>query len=169
MSAIEAVHEAYDRLNAALPDSDRLSALRKARAEHSSCQILDESELLSSVTDFGPREGWLRYQSELVAVEAGNWTPTGAKAGRLLYGELVNAGGESMAIRPLGSGWRVVIIVEGKGGEYLAEKASFLRDTPGMRGVRSAGHGNLRYTVYWTVDGEGSRPVFARFIGFGRG
>jgi hypothetical protein len=172
MSAIAATLAAYKRLSGKL-DLPELEA-RRVMCE---TQIFgEEGAVLDKIKAFAPDEGWLRYQSELVAVEAGAeadaWKPRNDSAGRLLYGELVKVDdSQSLAVRPLGDRWRVVTITEGSGNQqYLAEQVAFLRDVPGIRRTPpAAGKEALRYVVYWAVDARGSRPALSRFTGFGKG
>ena len=168
MSALTTTLAAYKRLS-------RTLGLPELEARRVMCetQTFDKEEaVLDNIKAFAPDEGWLRYQSELVAVETLAWKPRNDNAGRLLYGELVNVNdSRSMAVRPLGDRWRVVTITEGSGDqEYLAEQVAFLRDVPGIQGTPpAAGKEALRYVVYWAVDADGSRPALSRFTGFGKG
>jgi len=123
------------------------------------CSTSEEVE--AKVKAFEPIQGWLCFQSEIKYFCKNCKEQTMPYTGILLYGEVVNAAGESLHIREDGQGgWILTILTETKGEQYLVETKEFL-------GEKKLAPEKLYYRVYWQYDEEqGYHQFAARFIGF---
>lgn len=137
-----------------------LDRLQICGLEQESDSYDNPNDVETKVKAFEPVEGWLCFQSEVKSFCQGETMPY---AGILLYGEVVNAKGESLHIREDGlGGWILTKLTEiDEGEQYLAETQKFL----GL-GNKQAPE-KLYYRVYWENDQEhGYRQFVARFTGF---
>lgn len=124
--------------------------------ESEACHTAEQVE--TKLKAFNPIQGWLCFQSEVKYFCQGQPMPY---SGILLYGEVVNADGQSLHIRENGQGgWILTTFTETEGENYLVETKTFL-------GEKELAPEKLYYRVYWKYDEKSGYQQFAaRFIGF---
>lgn len=125
--------------------------------------------LAGIIQSFGPTQGWLCYQSAVIAFPPGGLPKPDPALGLLLSGELANADQESLHIRQDGrGGWRVTRFTPGQGKTFLVDDQAFIAHTANS-GDRTQPH-RLCYRRYWTTDDDhGVHQTAACFIGFDGG
>jgi hypothetical protein len=132
-----------------------------------------ESDAWEWLRELAPREGWLQFQSRVVAFADGALPQPSQDWGMLLAAEAVLADGRSLSLRPDGRGaLHGALFTHGPGGtvaeggmtvEALADRVRH-RATGRVPGAAKA----LHYARYWHLDPErGSIPFLAAFDGFG--
>ena len=117
-------------------------------------QVWDE------IAAFRPVQGWLCYQSRVAVFTDGNPARPDEQTGCILYGECVDANGQSLHIRQDGNGeWVVVNFSYQDGAEHLVDEVSLIAARNEL--------GSLKYRRYWQLDPEyGVRQIAACFTGF---
>ncbi|MDM8559772.1 hypothetical protein [Candidatus Parabeggiatoa sp. HSG14] len=125
------------------------------------CTTSDSEIVEKNVKAFKPMQGWLCFQSGVEYFCKNCKEKTMPYSGILLYGEVVNAEGESLHIRENGQGgWILTIFTETEGNKYLVETKEFL-------GEKKLAPEKLYYHVYWQYDEKhGYHQFAARFTGF---
>lgn len=121
------------------------------------------AELLRFSKEFPQSQGWLCFESEVLAVMDGNIPD----AGILRYGELGTAL-VSLHLRPgnLG-GWRVFRFEEAAGTEMIVEEKKHLGRQLKKIKHQHENPGDLLYHRYWqNHEDQGFVLAAARFIGF---
>jgi hypothetical protein len=111
-----------------------------------------------------PREGWLQFQSRIIAFTGGELPEPMEDWGLLLAAEAALADGGSLVLRPDGRGSLYATLTTpavGAGTEFLADHVRH-------RATGRAPGKAINYTRYWQADPErGLVPVIAVFEGFG--
>lgn len=108
------------------------------------------------LAEFAPREGWVAFQSKVVAFDRSRLPePDGV----VLQAEIVAAGDASLHVAWMNpeTGWRLTFLREQDGNDVLAESVTYLGDADAP--------GALTYRRYWRIAGD-TRPFCARFAGF---
>lgn len=143
-----------------------LPALEPARCQIETHALNDPSDALAELQRQAPQQGWLQFQSRVVAFTAGALPQPAPDWGVLLAAEAVDADGRSIHLRQTGAGgWLLVVCVPN--GDASAPNGLVLADDVTQLSVAKA-PGPLCYRRYWTLDLEtGATPAFAAFIGFG--
>lgn len=157
---------AYDRVAKA----HQLPALKPARCQIETQVLSEPSDGFTQLQGQAPQQGWLQFQSRVVAFTAGELPQPAPDWGVLLAAEVVDADGRSIHLRQSGdSGWLLVVCIPDNqttaeitpaNGLVLADEVTQLATDQAL--------GSLRYRRYWQLDPEtGATPAFAAFIGFG--
>lgn len=143
----------------------KIEGLKNLDGKLKACGLVKKSEnyptpqeIQEKVENFNPEQGWLCFQSKVEYFRKGKTMPY---SGILLYGEVINAQGQSLHIREDGQGgWILTSFEETEDNNYLVEDTEFL-------GEKELAPKKLRYRVYWKYDERhGYRQVAARFNGF---
>ena len=121
------------------------------------------ARLAQEIAAFAPNQGWLCYQSAVVAFPPGGLPEADADRGLILSGELTNTAKHSLHIRQDGrGGWHLTRFTPGAGDAYLVDDHCLIAHGSDPQHPR-----RLHYRRYWTQDDQhGIRQAAACFIGF---
>jgi len=115
-----------------------------------------------------PQQGWLQFQSHVLAFTAGDLPQPAPDWGVLLAAEAVDPNGCSIHLRQSGSGgWLFTVCTPAREATAETDTDLALADEVTLMATDKA-PGPLHYRRYWQLDPEtGAAPAFAAFIGFG--
>lgn len=156
-----------------LAQEQRLPRLQTARLRRESRPIQDPETAWESFLSYQPREGWVQFQSQVIAFNAATPRAQHTDWGLLLAAEAVTSDGRSLLVRQDGSGGLLLVIANpgacDGAKEFLADQVSQLATghVAQLQGVASPAR--LHYRRYWDHDELlGFVPVFAAFLGFAK-
>lgn len=144
-----------------------LPHMELAAVEVNSRDIPDTESAWSEFARFAPVEGWLQFQSHVVAFKAGILPAPEREWGVLLAAEAVNAASGVIQLRPNETGGlRLSISCPSASDDGSMDQSVMLADTVRHLGTEKA-YGTLRYRRYWKVGSDiGPVPVLGIFQGY---
>lgn len=156
-----------------LAQVQRLPRLQTARLRREARHAGDPETAWKTFTSYQPREGWVQFQSQVIAFNGATPPAHHTDWGFLLAAEAVTTDGRSLLVRQDGNGGLLLVIATpgaGEGAEaLLADQISQLATgrVAQLQGVVSPAR--LHYRRYWDHDELlGFAPVFAAFLGFAK-
>jgi hypothetical protein len=169
-----ALLKAYGRM----ADRHGLPPMVAASAQIGRLAGLGPADAWARLSAFGPHQGWLQFQSRVLAYAGGSLPRPDADWGHLLAAEAVDDAGRSLSLGQDGrGGFQLTVVspddapasagVAGAQVSRLTGLADQVRHRATDRVPGPAADKALHYTRYWQADPErGLIPVLAAFIGF---